>query len=168
MYDVHIEVESLVYIYVYVGSRTIFFPVLINSLWKKKWFKTSTENKSCMVNLALHLKATIKSNLMHGIMCTLSFILVLQLHLAAWQHYNSCDYLMMVLQVHSDLCVWHLINILLKLLLIMVYILFTFKRIKSCLKQWNLSTNQNINILYIFRNNYRNRLPTTINSVADQ
>jgi len=27
MYDVHIEVESLVYIYVYVGSRTIFFPV---------------------------------------------------------------------------------------------------------------------------------------------
>jgi len=28
MYDVHIEVESLVYIYVYVGSRTIFFPVL--------------------------------------------------------------------------------------------------------------------------------------------
>ena len=29
MYDVHIEVESLVYIYVYVGSRTIFFPVLI-------------------------------------------------------------------------------------------------------------------------------------------
>ena len=29
MYDVHIEVESLVYIYVYVGSRTIFFPVII-------------------------------------------------------------------------------------------------------------------------------------------
>jgi len=29
MYDVHIEVESLVYIYVYVGSRTIFFPVLL-------------------------------------------------------------------------------------------------------------------------------------------
>jgi len=28
MYDVHIEVESLVYIYVYVGSRTIFFPVI--------------------------------------------------------------------------------------------------------------------------------------------
>jgi len=28
MYDVHIEVESLVYIYVYVGSRTIFFPVV--------------------------------------------------------------------------------------------------------------------------------------------
>ena len=28
MYDVHIEVESLVYIYVYVGSRTIFFPVM--------------------------------------------------------------------------------------------------------------------------------------------
>jgi len=30
MYDVHIEVESLVYIYVYVGSRTIFFPVWAN------------------------------------------------------------------------------------------------------------------------------------------
>ena len=29
MYDVHIEVESLVYIYVYVGSRTIFFPVVM-------------------------------------------------------------------------------------------------------------------------------------------
>ena len=29
MYDVHIEVESLVYIYVYVGSRTIFFPVVL-------------------------------------------------------------------------------------------------------------------------------------------
>jgi len=29
MYDVHIEVESLVYIYVYVGSRTIFFPVVV-------------------------------------------------------------------------------------------------------------------------------------------
>ena len=28
MYDVHIEVESLVYIYVYVGSRMIFFPVV--------------------------------------------------------------------------------------------------------------------------------------------
>ena len=28
MYDVHIEVESLVYIYEYVGSRTIFFPVV--------------------------------------------------------------------------------------------------------------------------------------------
>jgi len=31
MYDVHIEVESLVYIYVYVGSRTIFFPVVLTS-----------------------------------------------------------------------------------------------------------------------------------------
>jgi len=28
MYNVHIEVESLVYIYVYVGSRTIFSPVV--------------------------------------------------------------------------------------------------------------------------------------------
>ena len=28
MYDVHNGVESLVYIYVYVGSRTIFFPVI--------------------------------------------------------------------------------------------------------------------------------------------
>jgi len=28
MYNVHIEVESLVYIYVYVGSRTIFSPVI--------------------------------------------------------------------------------------------------------------------------------------------
>jgi len=27
MYNVHIEVASLVYIYVYVGSKTIFFPV---------------------------------------------------------------------------------------------------------------------------------------------
>jgi len=34
MYDVHIEVESLVYIYVYVGSRTIFFPVV---LIVKRW-----------------------------------------------------------------------------------------------------------------------------------
>ena len=61
-------------------------------------------HKYGMVNLALHLQAT-ESNLMHGIMCTLSFILVLQLHLAAWQHHNSWDYLMMVLQVYSDLCV---------------------------------------------------------------
>ena len=30
MYDVKIEVESLVYIYVYVGSRTIFFPVMLS------------------------------------------------------------------------------------------------------------------------------------------
>jgi len=29
MYNVHIEVESLVYIYVYVGSWTIFFPVIL-------------------------------------------------------------------------------------------------------------------------------------------
>jgi len=33
MYDVHIEVESLVYIYVYVGSRTIFFPVIASVLY---------------------------------------------------------------------------------------------------------------------------------------
>jgi len=28
MYYIHIEVESLVDVYVYVGSRTMFFPVL--------------------------------------------------------------------------------------------------------------------------------------------
>ena len=38
MYDVHIEVESLVYIYVYVGSRTIFSPVV----------KTSIHTFSCL------------------------------------------------------------------------------------------------------------------------
>ena len=30
MYKIHIEVASLVYIYVYVGSKTIFFPVHLN------------------------------------------------------------------------------------------------------------------------------------------
>jgi len=37
MYNVHIDVDSLVYIYVYVGSRTIFFPVVKCTLigkWK--------------------------------------------------------------------------------------------------------------------------------------
>jgi len=34
MYNVHIEVESLVYIYVYVGSRTMFFPVSSPSTMK--------------------------------------------------------------------------------------------------------------------------------------
>ena len=38
MYDVHIEVKSLVYIYVYVGSRTIFFPVVeIHCRSKSNW-----------------------------------------------------------------------------------------------------------------------------------
>jgi len=37
MYDVHIEVESLVYIYVYVGSRTIFFPVVMKTLLSFKF-----------------------------------------------------------------------------------------------------------------------------------
>ena len=45
MYNVHIEVESLVYIYVYVGSRTIFSPVsrtrgrayLFHIFLKKGW-----------------------------------------------------------------------------------------------------------------------------------
>jgi len=33
MYDVHIEVESLVYIYVHMGSRTIFFPVSFHAFF---------------------------------------------------------------------------------------------------------------------------------------
>jgi len=40
MYNVHIEVASLVYIYVYVGSKTIFFPCdFIDIAYLRRYFR---------------------------------------------------------------------------------------------------------------------------------
>ena len=58
MYDVHIEVESLVYIYVYVGSRTIFFPVIhvsIKVFTKIKAF-TKCNAPFTLIKKFLHIK----------------------------------------------------------------------------------------------------------------
>ena len=54
MYNVHIEVESLVYIYVYVGSKTIFFPVEYSRMMIISW-RGLTDNPRDSTNLIVYI-----------------------------------------------------------------------------------------------------------------